>query len=198
MKFSYDLDQYRFYVGEQRAWGVTSALTALALYPPSEEPQRQFGKAVHTAAELYLTYGVTPDKHTPHTAARLTQFLRFLDRERLTPVGIEVFAYAMIEHVPIVAITDLLCLTPANTLRVVDIKTGKDAYPNNLQTAAQQLTLESLGLPIAERMVLSLHEDHYVRVHHRRQQDFQDLKKLFLKLGPRPQKLPYEPELRSS
>lgn len=199
MRFTYDLETYKFYVGEQRAWGVTSALQALSLYPPGEEARRQIGKAVHTAVELYLTYGVQPHQHTPHTRARLTQFLRYLDRERLIPIGIEIFAYAHIEDVPIVAISDVLCATPTNQLRVVDIKTGPDRYPNNLQTAAQQLTLQSAGLNVTERQVVSLHDDHFVRVHHRRQKDFDDLRALFLKLGPRPQKLTtYEASLRSS
>jgi hypothetical protein len=198
-RFAYNLNDFTFYVSDQRAWGVSSALQALALYPPGYEAERQVGKAAHTAVELYLLYGVQPHQHTPHTRARLEQFLRYLDRERVIPVGIEVFAYAMVEHVPIVAITDLIVLTPANTLRVVDIKTGADRYPNNIQTAAEALTLQSAGLPIAERQVLTLHEDRYVRAHHRRQQDFDDLKKLFLKLGPRPQKLTtYEADLRSS
>ncbi len=198
-RFTYDLNRFTFYVGLQRAWGVTSALQALGFYPPGEEARRQVGKAVHTAVELFLTYGVEPHRHTPYTRARLEQLLRFLDRERLVPVAIEVFAYAMIEHVPIVAVSDLVVATPASTLRVVEIKTGPDRPPNNLQTAAQALTLQSAGLDIAERQVVSLGADHFERAHHRRQQDFDDLRKLFLKLGPRPQRLPLDAAaLRSS
>ena len=197
-RLTYSLTEFAFYVDEVRAWGVTTALQALNLYPKGEQSQRQLGKAVHTAVELFIQYDLPPSAHSPRVQSRLKQFLKFLDRERVIPVAYEVFAHAFIDAIPIIAISDLVVVTPANTLRVIDIKSGSDTYPNNLQTAAQQLTLQHIGLDVTERMVLSLHEDSYERSFHRRARDFDDLAKLVTKLGPRPQKYPYETELRAS
>lgn len=199
-RFSYDLDSFQFYVGERCAWGITSALAALGRYPAGEEARRQVGKAVHTAVELYVAHGVEPHQHTAHTGACLEQFLRYLDRERAEPVAVEVFAYARVDDVPFVAITDLIVSTPARTLRIVELKTGPDKYPNNLQTAAQQMTLNSLQLyEVSERQVVSLYADHYERAWHRHgERDRAEVRGLFRKLGPRPQTLPDGGALRVS
>jgi len=195
-RFAYNLEAFTFFVDGQRAWGVTSALEALGLYPPAKDYQRHLGRAVHTAVELHFLYGVGPERHTPHVRARLAQYVRFLDREQLTPVACEVFSFAHLNGVPVVAITDLVVLTRDNTLRLIDIKTGPDRYPNNLQTAAGVLTLQRLGLDIPERQVVSLHEDRVERSWHRRQRDFDDLTALFTKLGQRPGRS-YEADLSS-
>lgn len=182
-----------YYVDGVWCWSITAAMKASGLTKSMDgipEFYRDRGKAVARAIELHEMGDLDPESVDPvHVLPRLNQWRRFVDREVAHVLGVELVCWGYADgakQIPFVAILDALVKMRDGSHRVIDAKCGKDRGTYRLQTAAQCVALTSLTDRVPEqRGVLELGEREYRWMPHLRNDDFPDLSRMFLALGPR-------------